>query len=316
MDWNKIVDECRKICTGYISKIGLPPTVRELFYTLVSTGLLPNTHGAYKTLSRVLSEKRYNGSFPFHYIRDTTRANVFLEKAEYYTIECGEEELKRRIRDLIENIASYSINPWIDQKYRIIAVVEKEAQFSFIREIISRVFPHGIYCLRFIRGYDSATGVKEIADMLKLIYDKGYTPILHLYGDFDPSGEDIVRDFVDRVSRLLGREVVWEKIAVTKSQIEEYDLPHKPEDEKEIEKLMRDKRFKKWIYGLYRVELEALFSLDKIDVASKIIKNAIEKYFDWKIYEEKTLKRMKEAEEKSREAKNRMLEKIKNLTWS
>jgi len=316
VDWGQVVKVCEKVCIETVNTVGVYPTLRELFYTLSSRGIIPHTKSSYKMLSRVLSERRYRGEFPFHYIRDTTRVSEYLEKGEYYAQELDAEELKKRFLNYIESLASYSINPWVDQKNRIIVVIEKEATMSMVKSLIQRSFPHGVYNIRFTRGYDSATDVKAVAELVEAIYAMGYNPVLLLFGDFDPSGEDIVRDFVRRVGMLSKASFTWEKVAVTKEQVEKYKLPYRPEDEPSIKKLMKDPRFKGWIYGLYRVELEALFNTEKVSIAEEIVKNTIEKYFDWKIFEEKTKPRMKMAEEMSKKAKEKMLAEFKKVLES
>jgi hypothetical protein len=47
----------------------------------------------------------------------------------------------------------------------------------------------------------------------------GQRPVVLQLGDFDPSGEDIVRDFRERLMMLSKRDVVFEKVAVTLDQV-------------------------------------------------------------------------------------------------
>jgi len=313
VDWSKVVEECKRICEETVNVVGVYPTLRELFYTLSSRNIIPHSKSSYKVLSRILSQMRYSGKFPFHYIRDTTRGSEYLERGEYYAEELSVEELKRRIMNYIESLTSYSINPWVDQKNRIVIVVEKEATMSMIKSLVQKSFPYGVYNIRYTRGYDSATDAKEVADIVKRIFDMDYNPVLLLFGDFDPSGEDIVRDFVNRVKMLSNRDFTWEKIAVTREQVEKYNLPCRPEDEPSIKRLTRDPRYKSWRYGLYRVELEALFNPEKASIAEELVRNAIEKYFDWETFKQKTLPRMVAAEEESKRVKEKMLNTVKKI---
>ena len=311
-DWDEIAKISMKICQEFASVTGVYPTLRELFYSLVSRKLIPDTKSSYKTLSRVLSELRYRGDFPFEYIRDVERKNEYIEKPEWYPEEVDMETLKKMIMNYISSLSSYSINPWVDQRKRIIVVVEKASQYELIKSIVQKVFPFGVYNIRHTKGYDSATDIKEIANLVRTI-SNNYDPVLLLFGDFDPSGEDIIRDFVTRVRRLSERSFTWEKVAVTLEQIEKYNLPHRPEDEKSVEKLKRDPRFKSWKYGLFKVELEALFNPEMISIAEEIVKKAIEKHFDWDTYREKTEPRMKKAEEKSKSIRANMINKVQKL---
>ncbi|MEM4818968.1 MAG: hypothetical protein QXQ91_01475, partial [Nanopusillaceae archaeon] len=65
---------------------------------------------------------------------------------------------------------------------------------------------------------------------------------------FDPSGEDIARDYVERL-RYIEPDLDFEaeKVAVTREQIEKFNLPCTPESQEELEKLQRDPRYKKFV---------------------------------------------------------------------
>ena len=96
------------------------------------------------------------------------------------------------------------------------------------------------------------------------------TTILY-FGDFDPSGEDIVRD-LDESFGFLGVEPEVVKVALTADQVEEYDLA--PNFAK-----LTDSRAKKFIekYGeKSAVELDAL----PVKVLRRLIRESIEVKLD------------------------------------
>jgi len=95
-------------------------------------------------------------------------------------------------------------------------------------------------------------------------------------------------------------------IAVTKDQIERYNLPSKPEDVKEIAKLMRDPRYKKWEHGLFRVELDALMAFVP-DEFERMIKDSVAEYFDDDIYKE-TLEQEEEDKKTAWETAKELLD--------
>jgi DNA primase len=187
--------------------------------------------------------------------------------------------------------------------------------------------------VRVIRGYDSATDLYELARDLSLI-PASQRPVVLQLGDFDPSGEDIARDFKERLKTLSKRDdAIFEKIAVTLDQIISLDLPAKPESLEELAKLKRDPRYKTYIerirelsekdervrklvekYGSLeiRVELDALVAL-KPDEFKKILENSISRYFDEKIYEEITKRREEQLRRWAEEVRRETLENLRKL---
>ena len=316
----KLVEIAKSEAENYLKSYGIAPTVRQLFYILVSKNIIPNTRSAYQKLSNVLARARYFGYLDWKLIRDESRYHTYLEPAENYRTEpFSEDEILDWIKwKFIDSFNNVSINPWLDQKYRVVLVIEKFALYDAVNHFVRQEFEFGVYDSIAIRGYDSATDVFRVAELAFYIISNNQIPVFLQLGDFDPSGEDIKRDFQERVKFVLFStfkckvEPIFEVVAVTKEQIEKYQLPHRPEDEAEIRKLMRDPRFKRWQYGLYRVELDAMLALVPEEF-KKIIGNSIRKYFDFKIYEEKTKKRIEEIRKKAEEAKRKTIENLKKV---
>jgi DNA polymerase family A len=98
------------------------------------------------------------------------------------------------------------------------------------------------------RGFDSATSVKDAADR----FGSGGGITVLYFGDFDPSGEDMVRSLRERLAEL-GSEPEIIKCALTFEDIERYDLP--PDFTKAT-----DSRSAAFVarYGDVAVELDAL----------------------------------------------------------
>ena len=298
--WTDVVRAALRVAGEFRDQYGHSLTLRGLFYRLVSIGAIPNTRSAYKRLSAVLAEARYRGEFPWGLIRDETRPWAMLEPAERPPPPpMTREELVGYVRARLEYYYDAGVNPWLDQPRRVIVVVEKLAMYDAVRHAVQG-FPHGVYSLRATRGYDSATDVKRVADDVRMIAAGGQTPVVLVLSDFDPSGEDIARDLRERLEMLAGAPFVYEKVAVTKEQVERYGLPARPEDAEEIGKMIRDPRFKRWPYGLYRVELDAFDALHP-DEFRRIIVEAVAKHFDDDIYERVTRPRAEEARELARE---------------
>lgn|GEM_PF-1707594 len=319
LDWEEIAKISYHEAKNYYQQQGDSLTLRGLFYILVSKNVIPNTKSSYKTLSDVLAKKRYKGEFPAYLLKDVTRKASYLEQIERYAQELSEEEIKKMVKDLIESYSSYSINPWTDQKCRIIVAIEKEALFditySWIDELAIDGIKLGVYNLRCLKGFDSATDIIALAKAVKKLKEDGYTPVVLIISDFDPSGEEIFADFSRRLKELSQvEEMIVEKIMITKEQIQKFNLPSAPESQEEIEKLRRDSRYKKFVetHGLMRVETDAIYSILP-EKAKEILHNSILKYFDKSIFLTKTKVRMIDAQNKSEEAKKNMLEKVKKI---
>jgi hypothetical protein len=318
LNWEEISKIAYHEARNYYQQQGDALTLRGLFYILVSKNIIPNTKSAYKTLSDVLAKLRYKGEFPAYLIKDVTRKNSFLEQIEKYAQELSEEDIKKMVKDLIESYSSFSINPWSDQRNRIIIALEKEALFditsSWIDELSVDGIRIGVYNLRCLKGFDSATDIIALAKTVKKLKEDGYIPVILVISDFDPSGEEIFADFKNRIIELSGINLIVEKVMVTKEQIQQYNLPSSPESKEEIEKLRRDPRYGKFVekYGLMRVETDALYSIFP-EKAKEILHTSILKYFDKSIFDSKTKVRIQEARNKSEEAKKNMMEKVKKI---
>jgi len=334
VDKDELVEVALKEAESYYSRQGTSPTLRGLFYILVSKNVIPNTKSAYKRLSSVLAKARYNGKFPWYLLKDVTRKHYYLEPRSYYpTTPLAVEDLMRILEEHINNYSNVSINPWEDQKHRVIVVVEKEALAEPVRKFISDAWDYGVYQVRVIRGYDSATDIHELAETVEFI-PQSQTPVVLQLSDYDPSGEDIVRDFRERLVMLAERsDIVFEKVAIVLDQIIDLQLPAKPESIEEIEKMRRDPRYRSYIekimqlaeqdrrvaklielYGSHeiRVELDALVALHP-DKFKEILKQAIERYFDREIYERVTRKKEEELKRKADEVRKQSLESLKQL---
>jgi hypothetical protein len=331
---NQLIEIARQEAEDYYNKHGTSLTLRGLFYILVSKNVIPNTVNSYKRLSAVLAEARYNGGFPWYLLRDSTRRFHYLETSTNYpTRPLTAEELRRIIEDYIRSYTNVSVNPWDDQNHRIIVVVEKEALGDLVTRFIEEVWEHGVYQVRVIRGYDSATDLHDLANAISYI-PENQTPVVLQLGDFDPSGEDIVRDFRERLMMLSHRrDIVFEKVAVTIDQIASLQLPCRPESVEELEKMRRDPRYENYmrrlreeaernetvrrlieIYGSseIRVELDALVAL-RADDFKQILRRAIEKYFDANIYSTVTQRRIQELREQAERVRRESLDNLRSL---
>lgn len=276
VNWNKISAETVTIVKSFID-LGIIPTVRTVYYALVSKNLIPNTRSAYQGLVKSLVKARKEDRVDWENIADETRGtrgeDTHLWEPDAYA--------KAYVDYMIKLLKNFTLPKWLNQKYYIEVWIEKFA--------LARTFQNWIGDLNVVlvpsRGYSSWTFLyqaqKRIAEALE---ETDKEAIILYFGDFDPSGRDIER-FITETLDWFGISVQVKNIAVTLEQIEEYSLPSTPEDEKEIAKMLRDPRFKKWDHGLFRVELDALMAFVP-EKFKEIITGSIEEYFDDLVYQD------------------------------
>ena len=110
----------------------------------------------------------------------------------------------------------------------------------------------------------------------KALRDSPYLLIksIHIlyFGDFDPSGEDMVRDLQKRIMLYGAPTATVHKIALTKDQVKTWKLPPAP-----VKK--SDKRAAKFIEAHGDISAVELDALDPEDLQN-IVKTTIEGYID------------------------------------
>jgi len=116
----------------------------------------------------------------------------------------------------------------------------------------------------------------KAVNRLRRYRDKDVT-ILYL-GDYDPSGMDITRDLENRLLRY-GANVTVERLALSREQIEKYNLPPMPAKGS-------DPRYAKFVAdtgGADAVELDAL----EPPVLQQIIRDGINDHIDFDLWDER-----------------------------
>jgi hypothetical protein len=214
--------------------LGHPMTLRQVHYRLVSRQdtTYRNTQSDYNQLSKWLVRDRLSGVIPWEWIEDRLRKPHRVPAWE--DLDAFKEVIRR----------SYRRDIWQDQPRYLEAWVEKDALSGIFADALA---PYGV-TFNVGRGFDSATSVKGAADR----YGDGAGVTVLYFGDFDPSGEDMVRSFRERLLEL-GSEPEIIKCALTFEDIERYSLP--PDFTKAT-----DTRSAAFVerYGDVAVELDAL----------------------------------------------------------
>jgi len=165
--------------------------------------------------------------------------------------------------------------------------LEKDALFTPVTEIAGR-YRVKVYAAR---GYSSFTAVYEAAQEIDGAMP---TRVLQLT-DFDPSGEDMVRDLEDRLTRYGATDFELTKIALTSDQVHTLGLPPMPAKKS-------DPRYERFAasYGDQAIELDAL----PPDELERIVSTAIEDLIDpgaWSAEIEKAKQEREEAQRRIEE---------------
>jgi len=256
------------------------PTLRQIFYRLVAALLIPNTETTYKSLSRATVVAREEAIIDPLAFQDRVRTS----QGGDYGYDSPDDFIKELLGQFRDSSDNYDRPMWTTtQQTMPIIWLEKDALFTPITTIASR-YRVKVYAAR---GYSSFTAVYEAAQDID-----GVMPIKVLQlTDFDPSGEDMVRDLEDRLTRYGASDFEVEKIALTSDQVRALGLPPMPAKKS-------DPRYERFaaIYGDQAVELDAL----PPDDLERIVSTGIEDLIDQGAWEAEEAKAEQEREEVQR----------------
>ena len=255
-----IIEQARAILEEYQP---IAMSLRQVHYQLVARQVAgyQNTQNAYKGLSRMLANARREGVIPWEWIEDRTRqarggGHGFSGPTEY-------------LETLWDSAAyGYHRDTWETQPHYVEVWVEKDALSGLFADAVR---PYDL-TLNVGKGFSSASEVYRVAQRLNAEAERtGHAPVMLYFGDFDPSGEDMVRDLRRRLRDDFCCEVDMAKCALTLAQVSQYNLPH------DFTKA-KDSRAKKHIerYGDIAVELDAL----RPEVLRQMIVSAVETVLD------------------------------------
>jgi len=247
IDWAPILTRAAEIVRSYDTSV----TLRQLFYRLVSEQLLPNKDTSYKGLSAKTAELRRAGEFPR--LIDRGRS---IHRYGCFT---SPSDAMNYITDV------YRLDRTAGQDVSLYLGVEKA---GLVVQLQSWFGDLGVPILA-LSGYGSQSYVDDVVDDVSP--DR---PAVLLYaGDFDPSGEDIDRDFVARTD-------CWDKVirvALSAEQVVTYRLPPNPgkaTDSRAAGFLARHGE-------LVQVELDAL----PPETLRQLFTDALDQYWDVSAYE-------------------------------
>ncbi|MBT2453198.1 hypothetical protein J7F03_40565 [Streptomyces sp. ISL-43] len=195
--WTVVVERARQIVDGYAP---LKVTLRQVMYRLASEGVLPHTPPMYRRLSAQLAQARREGRFPD--LIDTVR----------------EVHVPPAWPDATTFVAQmpgwFRLDRTAGQKRALYVAAEKDT----LRQQLTVWLEFAGIPVLVVRGFSSQSYADVVRDR---VAREQRGAVLVVVGDFDCSGEDIERDWVERtgcwssVSRVL----------LTYDQVRAYGLP-------------------------------------------------------------------------------------------
>lgn len=256
----EVIKVANKIVEEYVNQ-GFDLTLRQLYYQMVARGYIENSDRSYKNLGNTINDARLAGLIDWRYIVDRTRN---LRVNPHWNSPAS----------IIRSAAaSYQIDKWIDQPFRVEVWIEKDALIGVIAGICAALDVPYFAC----RGYTSQSEMWSAGQRLLLHRARNQTPVILHLGDHDPSGIDMTRDIIDRLEMFAG-EVKVERLALNMDQVETYNPPPNPAK-------LSDTRADAYIaeFGWSSWELDAL---DPITI-SRLIENAVNSFRDAGLWAEK-----------------------------
>ena len=193
-----------------------PVSVRQIFYNLTTQNIVDKTENAYKRVVKISGNMREDGELPFSWIADDTRR---MRKPYTHDTLINALEITKE---------TYRKNLWANQSVNVEIWIEKEALSGVVYPITAR----WDVPLMPTRGYPSKTFLHLSANSLSC--DK--PNYIYMLTDFDPSGLDLSRATHEGLDKYKPpeAELIYDRIAVTESQITDWELPTRPTKKSDV----------------------------------------------------------------------------------
>lgn len=195
----------------------LPLTIRQVWYSLISDGVLAKEGRTYKRLIEVMGMARRSGRIPWEALRDDTE--IRAEPAFY----AGPDDFRAALR---QAAVDYRLDRQTGQPIRLELWSETAGMVNQLRRLAG---PYGVPVYSG-SGFSGLPAKRAAA--LRVAADRRPVKVL-VVSDWDPSGVHLFSALAEDVSAFAavdapGAEVVFERLAVTERQIEEHQLPTAP----------------------------------------------------------------------------------------
>lgn len=196
-----------------------PQSIRHVFYRMTNPRLpepVEKSERGYRHVQYRMVELRRAGRLPYHYITDATRRGyhtaTFRNAGDFLRAMNGHYRA-----DIWRECETYC-EVWTESR-SIAGIIEDDC-----KELAVSLYPAG--------GFSSITLAYQAAEFINS-EAQGRTVVIFYIGDYDPAGVlidvAIERELRTHLSRNIPLE--FNRLAITKEQIERYDLPTKPRKE-------------------------------------------------------------------------------------
>lgn len=257
-----LIAEVNKVLAQYRA-LGYDLTLRQVYYQLVTKDKIPNNIQSYKRLGNAISEGRKAGLIDWDMIVDRTRSVALPPHWDDPA-------------DIVRQAArQFRIDKWEAQPNHVEVMVEKEA-LAGILEPVCRDLD---IAFTANKGYSSDSAMYRAGRRMReaIRHDGKDVYVLYL-GDHDPSGIDMDRDILERLS-MFADETIYkvERLALLMEQIEQMDVPENPAK-------TTDSRSKAYIaeFGRSSWELDAVEPTE----LARLVNDAVERLRDPVLWDE------------------------------
>ncbi len=194
-----------------------PMTVRQVFYQLVSRGVIEKSEEQYQgTVIRLMTEMRLDGSLPYSWVVDESRRVRVTQT--FNSIEDALEHTARFYRRSALAESDDYVEIWVEKDALAGSMWDVASDYD-VPLMVSRGMPS----ITFLHG--SAMAIRKAARHGKDTY-------IYQFGDHDPSGVLIPRSIERRLAEMCERldcpPPNVERVALTKAHIDEFSLPTRP----------------------------------------------------------------------------------------
>ena len=202
--------EARRNALHNIVRVMKPMTVRQVFYQATVAGIVEKSEAGYNKVQTDLVQMRKEGSLPYSWLADNTR---WQRKPNTY------DSVEQALQDTAK---FYRKSLWADADCYVEIWLEKDA----LSGVVYPVTDMYDVPLMVARGYASLSFLHSAAEYIS---DLEVPTYIYHFGDFDPSGVN-AGEKIEQTLREMApdAEIHFERMAVTPSQIEMWDLPTRP----------------------------------------------------------------------------------------
>jgi hypothetical protein len=192
---------------------GFEVTLRSLYYYFIAEDVwFKNNLQSYKRFSGIISDARLAGLIDWGLIGDGVRK---VEKLPAWSSP----------QNIMESVVDqYREDIWEGQDVRVHVRIEKDAQSGVIRPVCRRWRVPFVAC----RGNTSSSEAYAAGRLFAEQLSEGLTPIVLYLGDHDPSGIDMTRDNVERLSLFAREPIEVRRLALNRDQVDALRLPGNP----------------------------------------------------------------------------------------